>query len=263
MYKNTKKENRAILVILLFTPVFTAIAQTKLPILSNITKRSEWSGPAAGNKLQIQEQQLEDIRYLTIHNFGCPKDQELTRMKSNHDAHVKKQYGYLAYHYVVGDSGTVYQARRPTLAPASATYYLNDYQLKTEVKSIKKGQVYLNENFEKWTKNKIPGNTVGHITVSLMCGGRIIDGKNREHAELLNDKAMDVVVELVAELLVRHDKLSPASIRAHREMADTSCPNDEIYKWLRGDQMNKTSEGVGLKKIRKRYKEIMAANKAR
>lgn len=238
-------------------------AETKIPILSNLIERTEWGGPPTGNERgkasQTEAQGADDIKYLSIHNFVCPKNLELTRMKSNHDMHVNAGYGYLAYHFVVGDSGTVYQGRSPSLAPASYTYYLNEEQLLTEVASVKNGGVTFKQDFKDWTSDKIPGNTKGHITVSLMCGGRVENGAVVAHSELLDPKAMDVVVELVAELLVRYENLTPDSIRAHREIAETSCPNDKIYRWLRGTAMSKNTEGPGLAKIRKRYEELLAS----
>jgi len=224
----------------LLLTALTLWAQEGGSVLGNLVGRDEWGGGDTGGEqgkpAQTTEQTAKDIRFISIHNFAGPKDKETTRLKSNQAGHRERGFGDIAYHFIVGDSGRIYEGRRPTLAPASNTYYLSPAELKTKVTSIDEGKISVAPDFRSKARERIPGHTKGHLTVSFLCGGRVQNGELVDHPELLQPQAMQRAATLVAELLVRHG-LEPKDIRAHRELAETNCPNDAIYRWLRGETM--------------------------
>lgn len=243
----------------LLLAVLTLWAQEGGSVLGNRVGREQWGGGQAGDEQgkapQMQPQKPTDVKFISIHNFASPKSQEATRVKSNQDGHKARGFGDIAYHYIVGDSGRIYDGRRPTLAPASNTYYLDAEELKTKVTAVNEGKIQLDAAFREWTQSRIPGHTKGHLTVSFMCGGIVRNGELVDHPELLQPQAMQRAAILIAELLVQHG-LDPKDIRAHRELAETNCPNDEIYRWLRGSTMNAGGEGPGMKMIQAEFKRL-------
>jgi hypothetical protein len=239
--------------------LLAAPTDTELPVLDHLVKRTAWDGGETGGEqgkpAQTTEQTAKDIRFISIHNFAGPKDKETTRLKSNQAGHRERGFGDIAYHFIVGDSGRIYEGRRPTLASASNTYYLSPAELKTKVTSIDEGKISVAPDFRSKARERIPGHTKGHLTVSFLCGGRVENGELVDHPELLQPQAMQRATTLVAELLVRHG-LEPKDIRAHRELAETNCPNDAIYRWLRGETMRQEGRGEGMKLIEAEFKRL-------
>jgi hypothetical protein len=191
---------------------------------------------------------------------GLPVLGEATRIKSNQSGHRERGFGDIAYHFIVGDSGQIYEGRRTTLAPASNTYYLSPEELKTQVASIHEGKIQVASAFRAKARERIPGHTKGHLTVSFLCGGRVRNGELVDHPELLEPAAMQRAAVLVAELLVKHG-LQPKDIRAHRELAETNCPNDAIYRWLRGKTMSQDGRGEGMKLIEAEFERLKNATR--
>ena len=244
--------------------LFAAETDTGLPVLDHLIQRAAWGGGEAGGEkgkpAQTMEQSAADIRFISIHNFAGPKDKEATRIKSNQGGHRERGFGDIAYHFIVGDSGQIYEGRRTTLAPASNTYYLSPEELKTQVTSIDEGKISVASAFRAKARERIPGHTKGHLTVSFLCGGRVKNGELVDHPELLEPAAMQRAAALVAELLVKHN-LQPKDIRAHRELAETNCPNDAIYRWLRGDTMRQEGRGEGMKLIEAEFGRLKNATR--
>lgn len=237
----------------------TLWAQEGGSVLENLAGRDVWGGGKTdgeqGKAEQMQPQTPQEVKFISIHNFAGPKDKETTRLKSNQAGHRERGFGDIAYHFIVGDSGRIYEGRRPTLAPASNTYYLSPAELKTKVTSIDEGKISVAPDFRSKARERIPGHTKGHLTVSFLCGGRVENGELVDHPELLQPQAMQRAATLVAELLVRHG-LEPKDIRAHRELAETNCPNDAIYRWLRGETMTQEGKGEGMKLIEAEFKRL-------
>lgn len=221
----------------------------------NIMSRELWGGhkvkPGDENQYQLQE----DIAYLSIHHTQSRathvkySEEELLRFVQEYHQGGETGKGELirfrdiAYHYLVGHTGKIYKGRDESRAPASFTHYLSDSEL--EGARYKNGKVMP----VKVVSKESPGNSVGHLTVSFICGR---NSKGVVQDAVLPADSMAEAARLVAELLVKHD-LKPSDIRAHREFANTECPGDEIYRWLRGDSMDKAGEGVGLKLIKKEF----------
>lgn len=236
-----------------------ATTDTGLPVLEHLITRAGWGGGKTGGETgkpaQTVEQTAADIRFISIHNFAGPKDKEAIRIKSNQGGHRERGFGDIAYHFIVGDSGQIYEGRRTTLAPASNTYYLSPDELKTQVTSIDEGKINVASMFRAKARERIPGHTKGHLTVSFLCGGRVEKGELVDHPELLEPAAMQRAATLVAELLMKHG-LKPEDIRAHRELAETNCPNDAIYRWLRGETMSQDGRGEGMKLIEAEFARL-------
>lgn len=224
----------------------------------NIKPRELWGGhkvaPGDENQYQLQE----DIAYLSIHHTQSRathvkhSEEELLRFVQEYHQGGKTGKGEpirfrdIAYHYLIGHSGNIYKGRDDNRAPASFTHYLSDSEL--EGATYQKGKVRPKKSVSK----ESPGNSVGHLTVSFICGR---NSKGVVQDAVLPADSMAKAAKLVAELLVKHD-LKPSDIRAHREFANTECPGDEIYKWLRGDSMDRAGEGVGLKLIKMEFAKL-------
>ena len=76
--------------------------------------------------------------------------------------------------------------------------------------------------------------------------------------EMLPNKVMEKGAKLVAKLLFDHN-LTPDDVRAHREFANSTCPGDFIYTWLRGATMQRNGVGPGLKVIKQEFDRLSNA----
>ena len=230
-------------------------------IIDKVIPRAGWNAAPVkeGKAEQYQEQSEKEIRYISIHHTDSRATHlrwdERKLLEFVQDFHqngkskgVPNLYRDIAYHYIISDSGNIFEGRALNRAPASGTHYLSEKELV--------GATYENGSVRPKgdITNNIPGFTPGHITVSFR-HGLTTDGKN--DAELLSNKAMDNAATLIAELLIKYN-LSPKDVRAHREIASgqSNCPGDAIYKWLRGDGMNPNSEGTGMEKISSEFKRL-------
>ena len=91
------------------------------PVITlDIVPRESWGAQAADPSLM----QPHTIERLTVHHAG---DQSTTtgpaRYRSWQASHIARGWGDLAYHYIIGVDGTVYEARDPRYAGATGTSY--------------------------------------------------------------------------------------------------------------------------------------------
>lgn len=211
--------------------------------------RSEWGGLPVKTRGVAPDQYKPSgkIRYISIHYTGSraqhPKHSEKTLLRFVQEGHRDRHnFGDIAYHYLIGISGTVYKGRDDAIAPATHTHYYGVRDL-SRARFGDDGRL-LSGSVPKRGK---PGQTEGHLTVTFILGYGAPD--------LFAPDAMAKAARLVAELLVKYD-LTPEAVRAHREIAITACPGDAIYRWLRGPERHRDSDGPGMKLIRAEYRAL-------
>lgn len=214
-----------------------------------VLEKSEWGGhPIKKHGVEKnQYKKMGKIKFLSVHYTGSRAQHErwsenilLRYVQEGHQEN--DNFGDIAYHYLIGKSGAVYKGRNDKIAPATRTHYYSP----TVLKGAKYNSV--GELLQSSVpKRSAPGNTAGHITVTFIIGVG--------EPKLFSRKTMKVAANVIAELLVKYD-LTPASVRAHREIAITNCPGDEVYTWLRGKGRSRFSEGVGMKLIKRRYARL-------
>lgn len=211
--------------------------------------RSEWGGHPVKTRGVAANQYKPSgtIKYISLHytqsRASHPRHNEKTLLRFVQEGHRDRHnFGDIAYHYLIGISGTVYKGRDDRIAPATHTHYYGERDLRA-AKYDREGRL-LSRSVPKRPK---PGRTEGHLTVTFILG--------YGEPDLFPPEAMAKAARLVAQLLVKYD-LTPDAVRAHREIAITACPGDALYHWLRGPEKRRDSDGVGMKMIRAEYKAL-------
>ena len=72
---------------------------------------------------------------------------------------------------------------------------------------------------------------------------------------MLPNEVMELGAKLVTKLLFDNG-LTPEDVRAHREFANSTCPGDLIYAWLRGPTMQRDKDGPGMILIREEFDRL-------
>lgn len=231
--------------------------------------RAEWGAKDKLNAIEGQYKKMGTVKNLSIHHTqsfkskaGETEEQLLRNVQEGHlyhkdknrpwpilkgpDGKPKPRLGDIAYHYIVGASGTIYEGRDPSAAPGSFTHYYSDKELE--------GVTYRADgsaNPKGLPGNDRPGATEGHLTVSFLCG--------KPSDEIFDAKVMEKAAKFIAQLL-HENSLEPKNIRVHRELANTKCPGEKLYEWVRGSNKQPGSlEGVGGALIVKYYEEYTKA----
>ena len=212
-------------------------------VISEEIPRSEWSVVKPDkDKLQIKEN--GKIRFISIHQTETPFPDtvdEIRRLRGIQNWHQTNgggpKWGDIAYHYLVGPSGKIYQGRSVDYAAASGTIYLTKSQWEL-AKQNDKGQTAA----QKPVGVTKPGASEGHLTISVL---------GTFHEELPSEEARQNLVEFIAKKLKQHD-LSIDAVLFHREIACwTDCPGQELYDWFRGPTRKRGAKGPGIIKIEK------------
>ena len=187
----------------------------------------------------------DKAKFLSIHythfHSTHPKYDEPGLMRNLQNGHIRdRKYGDIAYHYLVGVSGKIYEGRPLNVAPASGTYYHSE-------KEMVDATYGSDGRLTSLIPGRIPGNTEGHITVSFNYG--------KNNFRTFPDNSMRKSATFIAKVLVENN-LKPSDIRAHREVANSDCPGEFVYKWLRGSDMNRNGKGPGMKLIENEFARI-------
>lgn len=231
-----------------------------------IVSRAMWKAKAPIPAAKGQYQSQDKIEFLSIHHTKSYKSKEgiseAQLLRNIQDGHLylkEKEkpwpilrdesgnpvphFGDIAYHYLIGASGNIYEGRSPSVAPSSYRHYYSKDELKNANYDLHGAVKPVNP-----TGKDKPGFAKGHLTVSFMCG--------LPKDELLEPEVMKKSALFIAELLHKHG-LGPKDIRLHREVASTACPGNPIYKWIRGNGRNPSSlRGVGMKMIIAEYDRL-------
>lgn len=202
-----------------------------------------WENPdLQPDRSVLEKAPMGEVRFVTIHHTASPFPdtvRETIRIRNMQYGHqvADRQWGDIAYHFLIGPSGMIYAGRSPEFAPASGTVYLTPEQWEAA------GQDDSGQTRAPVPEGaSAPGASAGHIAVTFV-------GDFGE--KLPPPEALDSAVKLVASLLQRH-QLGMDAVLFHREVAagGTTCPGDRLYDWFRGTERVRGAEGEGLTRVR-------------
>jgi hypothetical protein len=179
------------------------------------------------------------VRHVSIHHTETPipdSVSEVQRLRNIQQYHQEERgWGDIAYHYLIGPSGTVYEGRSPRYASSSGTVYLSAEQLE------RAGQTATGHTAAPVpTGAKAPGASAGHLTVCFL---------GSYGTSLPTEEARRAAVRLIARLL-RENGLTPDAIRLHREVAHSDCPGQALYDWFRGPERSVKGRGEAFAWLR-------------
>lgn len=185
------------------------------------------------------------VRHVTVHHTAttvadaAAEPGHLVSIQRGHQVR-DHAWGDVAYHYLVGPSGTVYAGRAEAYAPASGTVYLTDAQ-RTAAGQNDLGQTAASVPVAAdGTPVAPPGASEGHLAIVVI--------GNYEEA-LPPPAARDALVRLVAQKLHEHG-LGVDDVLFHREAGvGTVCPGQALYDWFRGPARGVGARGEGLRQI--------------
>ena len=206
--------------------------------------RSEWGAAAADLEI-LAASPMGKVRFLSIHHSESPTPDsidEVERVKRIQHGHMvaDHQWGDIAYHYLIGPSGRIYEGRSTAYAASSGTVYLRPADwLSAGQNELGMTSARLPENVSG-EKAAPPGASEGHLTICFL---------GNFEAQLPSPPARASMARLVAHLLKAHG-LSVHEIMFHREIACwTDCPGQALYDWFRGPTRKRTAVGDGLRSI--------------
>lgn len=287
--RNTPLMNKRIRIfVLLVVSVFAGLIESPLCAQNKpykFVERKAW-GAKAPLFLPGGVQGFEPIGKVTLltvhHTHDLPKNIITEEAKVRYLQHLHidgviegtpTKYGDIAYHYIIGPSGKVYEGRPSNRRADSNTRYVSEairssskYNTTTrwdddnETKKSKitytKGSVDLwrtggvNKNLDRLKVPAKPGFIGGHLTIVFL--GNFDQPADGMPSPQPTDPAKKAFVNLAAEILKEKD-LSSRQIVMHRECASTNCPGDGIYEWLRGPASPKArgerNLGPGIKAV--------------
>lgn len=196
---------------------------------------------------------------------------EYFRRKQADGSDIPK-HGGTAYHYLIGNSGTIYKGRPDTIAPASNTYYYApellvgstvglDGNVSPATVQAENLTTFRQEAFDAWKsgidyekwlageKAILRGQKVAEGDAFTRALNKRIEaqktrliapGASAGHLTICfigkdrspSPEAFAAATKLAAKLLKEHG-LSPDVIRTHREVANSGCPGPFVQKWVR------------------------------
>ncbi|MEO0447598.1 MAG: peptidoglycan recognition family protein [Verrucomicrobiota bacterium] len=141
----------------------------------------------------------------------------------------------MAYHYLIGPSGTIYEGRSESTAPSSGTIYLTEAQWEAAGQD-EQGKT----TAAKPGGSAKPGASAGHLTICFL---------GTYHDALPTQEAQDAFLWLAREKMNEHE-IPLERVLFHREIACwTDCPGQALYDWFRGPERRRGMLGPGLKKL--------------
>ncbi len=203
-----------------------------------VVVRASWS-TVQPDAAVLAKQPMGAVRHVSIHHTETPvpdsvsEEQRLRNIQNYHQA--TQGWGDIAYHYLIGPSGKVYEGRSERYAASSGTIYLTKEQWEAG------GQDASGRTLAGKPPGGVkPGHSEGHLTVCFIGSY----GKS-----LPTEAARRAAVALVARKLAEHH-LGADDIYFHREIAwATDCPGQTLYEWFRGSAPRRGTRGAGLDAI--------------
>lgn len=185
------------------------------------------------------------VHHITIHHTESPTPDpvdEVQRLKSIQRGHmvVDRQWGDIAYHYLIGPSGKVYEGRSQSFATSSGTVYLSPSEWSASGQN-ETGQTVAPLPKDAQGRAAVPpGASAGHLTICFI-------GNFAEQLPTL--EARQAMVRLMADQFKLHG-LKTDDVVFHREVACWSdCPGQALYDWFRGSARKRAAMGPGLQGI--------------
>ena len=236
-------------VVLFFFLQSVSLAQEK-PI---VVPRTEWS-QLAPDKDRLEKKLNGKIRYISIHQTETPFPDTVDdsrRLRGIQNWHQNNPggpgWGDIAYHYLIGPTGKIYEGRSEKYAASSGTVYLTKPQWEAAGQN-EKGQTAA----AKPSGVEKPGASEGHLTVSLL---------GTFHDELPGEVTRRNLAKFVAQKLKEHN-LTIDAVFFHREIACwTDCPGQELYDWFRGFTRKRGTIGPGMTWIKAELAELEETKK--
>ncbi|MEM8558039.1 MAG: peptidoglycan recognition family protein [Bacteroidota bacterium] len=209
---------------------------------ATLVARADWgAGPVSRDALPANG----EVRHVTVHHTYTEvgPDGEAAHVHAIQRFHqgAERFWGDIAYHYLIGPSGTVFVGRPETYAPASGTVYLSDALRDAAGQDSLGGTaVTTPPDDDDGTPMTPPGTSDGHVTISVI-------GNYEAALPPLAQRA--ALVALVADRLHAHG-LTVDDVRFHREVAiGTACPGQALYDWFRGPTRTHPDQGEGLRQV--------------
>jgi hypothetical protein len=201
-------------------------------------KRADW-GTVAPDTDVLKRQPMGKVRYISVHHTETPipdSVSEVQRLRNIQSYHQQtQQWGDIAYHYLIGPSGKVYEGRAEAYASSSGTVYLTQAQWEAAPQDeTGRTTAAKPEGIAK------PGHSAGHLTICFVgsYGG-----------QLPTPAARDAASALIVRKLKEHG-LGAEALFFHREIACWSdCPGQALYDWFRGPSRKRGAQGEGLRSI--------------
>jgi hypothetical protein len=197
---------------------------------------------------------LGRVRHVSVHHTAVDRlrgdgtpEAELRIIQ--HDHRDLRQWGDVAYHFLIAPDGRIFAGRPTEFAPDSGTRYLTEKQWRENpihtpelaardpVNFALGGTSYAPDS----TTGRRPGHVTGHITICIL--GNFMEAEP-------TDAAKQSFVTLAAHLLDKHG-LGIDDVWLHREVASTLCPGDALYHWLRNYPAGERyALGEGLRQVK-------------
>ncbi len=203
-----------------------------------VAERASWS-TGQPDVAVLATLPMGTIRHVTIHHTETPvpdsvtEDQRLRNIQQYHQ--VTQGWGDIAYHYLIGPSGKVYEGRSEKFAASSGTIYLTKEQWEAAGQDATGATLAA-----KPLEAEKPGCSAGHLTVCFI---------GNYATELPTEAARRAAIALVARKLAENH-LGADDVFFHREIAHTTdCPGQALYEWFRGPTRKRGARGAGLDAI--------------
>jgi hypothetical protein len=240
-------------ILLFFSGIFTSrgFSQSNPQVLKvlhgvEILKRSGWNAAAPNWDRLAPLWRGDKVKYVTVHHTAtAPRAgfAPLQTIKSNQNYHMgDKNWGDVAYHFMVTPDGKIYEARSPKFASDSHGAYLTKKQWESAPAPANGVTLF------PFSDHAIqaPGASHEHINIAFV---------GDFYKSVPTAAAIASVEALVAALIKEYGlKVEGDSgvqnLCFHREIGSTQCPGDFIYRHFRGDQMKRSGIGTGIKNIR-------------
>ena len=216
-----------------------------------IISRTEW-GAQEPDVAKLELRRMGEIRFITIHHTESPSPDpidETVRLRAIQRGHmiVDHQWGDIAYHFLIGPSGKIYEGRSVAYAASSGTVYLKPAEWSSAGQN-EIGQTTAPMPVDgQGEKARTPGATDGHLTICFI---------GNFEKQLPTPEARKAMVLLVAHHLKIHS-LTLADVLFHREVACwTDCPGQTLYDWFRGSERKRGATGEGLRLLEAEWAKI-------
>ena len=223
--------------LLCLLPIEVSLSED-IPPSPAVIRHSSWS-QVQPDLAVLEKRPMGTIRHVSIHHTETPVPDtvlEEQRLRNIQEYHQTTQgWGDVAYHYLVGPSGKVYEGRSERFAASSGTIYLTKEQWEAAPQDGAGGT-----RASKPLAAVKPGHSGGHLTVCFV---------GSYGNALPTEAARRAAVALVARKLAENH-LTADDVFFHREIAlSTDCPGQALYDWFRGPARKRGARGPGLDAI--------------
>ena len=148
-----------------------------------LVTRADWS-TVAPDAAVLKRQPMGKVQFVSVHHTETPipdSVSEVQRLRNIQSYHQQtQQWGDIAYHYLIGPSGKVYEGRAEAYASSSGTVYLTRAQWEAAPQDeTGRTTAAKPEGIAK------PGHSAGHLTICFVgsYGGQLPTPAARDAAQ--------------------------------------------------------------------------------